>query len=160
MQKVVPHLWFPEKAEEAINLYVSLIPDSKVTTVATMPAESPSGPSGSVKIIDFTLGGSEFQAIEAGPLDAFNHAVSFIINCDTQEEVDRLWEALGDGGQYEPCGWLKDRYGLSWQITPTVLGELMNDPDEERGKRVAEAMLQMGKLDIQGLKDAYDGKAA
>ncbi len=143
MQKVVTHLWFPEKAEEAAAFYASLIPDSRVDSVIDMPADSPSGPAGSVQIVDFTLGGQKFQAINAGPLDPFNHAISLIINCDTQEEIDRLWNGLSEGGELEECGWLKDRYGLSWQIVPTVLDEMMHDGDEARAKRVAEAMLTM-----------------
>ncbi len=158
MQKVVTHLWFPEKAEEAAAFYASLIPDSRVDSVIDMPADSPSGPAGSVQIVDFTLGGQKFQAINAGPLDPFNHAISLIINCDTQEEIDRLWNGLSEGGELEECGWLKDKYGLSWQIVPTVLDEMMHDGDEARAKRVAEAMLTMKKLDIAGLKAAYEGK--
>ncbi len=159
MFKIVPHLWFPERAVEAVEFYVSLLPNSRVDHVATLPVESPSGPAGSVQVIDFTLAGQPFQALNAGPFDPFNHAVSFIINCEDQAEVDRLWEALVDGGgEPEACGWLKDRYGLSWQIIPTMLEGMMRDTDEARGKRVAEAMLQMVKLDIQALQDAYDGK--
>ncbi len=157
MAKIVPHLWFADRAEEAARLYVSLLPDSHIDSVMTMPAESPSGPPGSVEVVAFTLAGQPFMALKAGPLDPFNHAVSFIINCDTQEEVDRLWDALSDGGTTERCGWLKDRYGLSWQIVPTALSKLMKDKDPERGRRVAEAMLKMVKFDVAGLKRAYEG---
>jgi len=158
MSKVVPFLWFAKDAEKAAKLYTSLLPDSHVDNVATMQADSPSGPPGSVQVIDFTLAGQPFQAMNAGPLDDFNHAISFVIRCDDQAEVDRLWDKLGDGGAYEPCGWLKDRYGVSWQIVPKVLEEMMNDKDEVRAKRVTEAMLQMGKLEIAELQAAYDGR--
>jgi predicted 3-demethylubiquinone-9 3-methyltransferase (glyoxalase superfamily) len=157
-QKIVPHLWFAEKAVEAAQLYVSLLPDSRVDSVTAIPAETPSGPPGSVKVVEFTLAGQRFMAIEAGPLDPFNHAISFLVSCADQAEVDRLWDALSAGGTVEQCGWLKDRYGLSWQIVPTVLGEMMKDPDRGRAKRVMEAMLRMKKLDIAGLRRAYDGR--
>ncbi len=158
MQKIVTHLWFAEKAEEAAAFYASLIPDSRVDNVMDVPVETPSGPAGSVQIVDFTLGGQQFQALNAGPFDPFNHAISLIVNCDSQDEIDRLWDGLSEGGELEECGWLKDKYGLSWQIVPSMLGELMNDADEGRAKRVSGAMLQMKKLDIAGLQAAYDGK--
>jgi predicted 3-demethylubiquinone-9 3-methyltransferase (glyoxalase superfamily) len=125
-----------------------------------MPADSPAGPAGSVQVVEFTLEGQPFLAINAGPLDPFNHAISFVINCDDQAEVDRLWDALSEGGSTEQCGWLKDRYGVSWQIVPRVLSEMMKDRDQARGRRVAEAMLKMVKLDIRKLQEAYDGRAA
>ena len=156
MPKIIPHLWFPEKAEEAAEFYASIIPDSHVDSVTTMPADTPSGPEGSVQVVEFTLAGQPFLAINAGPLDPFNHAVSFVLKCKDQEEIDELWEALSDGGSTEPCGWLKDRYGLSWQIVPNLLDELMKDSDHDRAKRVTEAMLGMGKLDIAALQAAYD----
>jgi len=156
--KIVPHLWFADKAVEAANFYASLFPDSRVDDVTPVPADTPSGPAGSVQVVEFTLAGQPFMAINAGPLDPFNHAISFIVNCDDQAEVDRLWDALSAGGTIEQCGWLKDRYGVSWQIVPTVLGEMMKDKDRERSKRVMEAMLQMKKLDIAGLEKAYAGK--
>jgi predicted 3-demethylubiquinone-9 3-methyltransferase (glyoxalase superfamily) len=124
--------------------------------VTPLPADTPSGPAGSVKVVEFTLMGQPFMAISAGPLDPFNHAVSFAVLCDDQAEIDRLWSALSQGGKTEQCGWLKDRYGLCWQIVPTVLGEMMKDPDRARAKRVAEAMLKMTKLDIGTLKRAYN----
>ena len=158
--KIVPWLWYAEKAEEAAEFYVSLLPDSRIESVTALPAESPSGPAGSVKVVSFTLGGQPFMAMSAGPLDPFNHAVSFMVNCDDQAEIDRLWAALSKGGTVEQCGWLKDRYGVSWQIVPTVLGEMMTDPDRARAKRVAEAMLKMVKLDIATLRQAYSGTAA
>ncbi|HLZ77712.1 MAG TPA: VOC family protein [Sphingomonas sp.] len=157
MQTVIPHLWFAEKAEEACRFYVSLLPDSHINRATTIPAESPAGPAGSVAVIEFTLMGRPFMAIGAGPLDPFNHAVSFVIPCDTQAEIDRLWDALADGGQIEQCGWLRDRYGLCWQIVPARMGELMTDPDPARAARVAQAMLGMVKLDIAGLERAAEG---
>ena len=159
-QKIVTHLWYPEKAEEAAALYASLIPNSRVDRVTPLPVDTPSGPAGSVQVVDFTLAGQKFQAINAGPLDPFNHAISLIINCDTQEEIDRLWDGLSAGGELEECGWLKDRYGVSWQIVPSVLDEMMADTDVARSKRVAEAMLKMKKLEIAGLRAAYEGKEA
>ncbi len=157
--KIVPHLWYTEEAVEAANFYVSLFPDSRVDRVTPIPADTPSGPAGSVAVVEFTLAGQPFMAISAGPLDPFNHAISFIVNCADQAEVDRLWDALSEGGTIEQCGWLRDRYGLCWQIVPAVLGEMMKDPDRERGRRVMEAMLQMKKLDIAGLESAYRGEA-
>lgn len=157
MSKIVPNLWYTDKAEEAAAFYASLLPNSKVDSVTALPADTPSGPAGSVKVVEFTLMGQPFMAISAGPLDPFNHAVSFVVLCDDQAEIDRLWAALSDGGKTEQCGWLKDRYGLCWQITPTVLGEMIKDPDRARAKRVTEAMLKMIKLDIAALKRAYDG---
>ena len=156
MARIVPHLWYSREAEEAARFYASILPDSRVDRVITLPNDTPSGPAGSVKIVEFTLFGQPFQAISAGPLDSFNHAVSFIVNCMDQAEVDRYWSALLDGGEAEQCGWLKDRYGLSWQIVPNVLGELMTDPDPERAKRVGEAMLKMVKLDVAELEAAAE----
>ena len=160
MSKVIPHLWYADKAEEAASFYVSLLPNSRIDSVTALPADTPSGPAGSVQIVEFTLAGQPYLALNAGPLDPFNHAISFVINCDDQAEIDRLWDALSEGGSVEQCGWLKDRYGLSWQIVPRVLGEMMKDRDPARSKRVAEAMLKMVKLDIDGLRKAYDGVPA
>ena len=157
MSKIVPNLWYTDKAEEAAAFYASLLPNSKVDSVTPLPADTPSGPAGSVKVVEFTLMGQPFMAISAGPLDPFNHAVSFMVQCDDQAEIDRLWAALSQGGKTEQCGWLKDRYGLFWQIAPTVLGKMMKDPDRARAKRVTEAMLKMTKLDIAGLERAYGG---
>src|SRR5512133_1158133 len=156
--KIVPHLWFPEKAVEAASFYVSLFPQSRVDGVTPVPADTPRGPAGPVKVVEFTLAGQPFMAIEAGPLDPFNHAISFLVNCADQAEIDRLWEALSAGGTIEQCGWLKDRYGVSWQIVPTVLGDLMKDPDRARAARVMQAMLGMKKLDIRALKEAHGGR--
>jgi predicted 3-demethylubiquinone-9 3-methyltransferase (glyoxalase superfamily) len=160
VSKVVPFLWFAKDAEEAVRFYVSLIPNSSLDNVWALQAESPSGPPGSVKVVEFTLGGVQFNAMQAGPMDTFNHAVSFVINCDDQAEVDRLWGALGEGGSYEACGWLKDRYGVSWQIVPTELFQMMKDKDQARVKRVAEAMLKMVKFDVATFRKAYEGTKA
>ncbi|ACG78625.1 3-demethylubiquinone-9 3-methyltransferase [Phenylobacterium zucineum HLK1] len=155
--KVTQHLWFETDMEAAIGLYTSLIPGSRITERSAVMADNPGGPAGSVKIMAFTLGGQDYRAIEAGPLDPFNHAFSIMVECDTQEEIDRLWDALKDGGSVERCGWLKDRWGLSWQIAPRRLGELMNDPDPAKVRRVTEAMLKMVKLDIAALEAAARG---
>jgi predicted 3-demethylubiquinone-9 3-methyltransferase (glyoxalase superfamily) len=160
MSKVTPCLWYSEKAEEAARFYVSLLPDSRIDSVTPLPADSPSGPAGSVQVVEFTLAGRPFMAMSAGPLDPFNHAVSFMIECEDQAEVDRLWDALSAGGTVEQCGWLKDRYGLSWQIVPKALGQMMKDKDRARARRVAEAMLKMVKLDVEGLRRAYEGAPA
>jgi len=157
MSKIVPSLWYSDKAVEAAKFYVSLLPDSRIDGVTDLPADSPSGPAGSVQLVEFTLSGQSFMAMNAGPFDPFNHAISFVINCADQAEIDRLWDALSKGGTIEQCGWLKDRYGVSWQIVPTVLGEMMKDSNRARAKRVAEAMLKMVKIDIAALKKAYDG---
>jgi len=157
MQKITPFLWYSTQAEEAAAFYASVFPDSRVERVVTLPSESPSGPPGSVKVVDFVLFGQPFVAMTAGPLDPFNHAVSFVVNCENQAEIDRYWNALLDGGTPEQCGWLKDRFGLSWQIVPTVLGDMMADPDRAKAKRAADAMLKMVKIDIATLQAAYTG---
>jgi predicted 3-demethylubiquinone-9 3-methyltransferase (glyoxalase superfamily) len=154
--KIVPHLWYTKEAEEAARLYTSIFPDSRIDRVTTMPTETPSGPPGSVKVVDFTIFGQPFIALTAGPLDPFNHAISFCVMCDDQAEIDEYWEALLDGGSPEECGWLKDRFGVSWQVVPRALGDMMADPDRERAKRVADAMLAMKKVDLAGLQAAYD----
>lgn len=155
--KIFPCLWYAEKADEAAAFYASILPNSRLERVTALPADSPSGPAGSVKVVEFTLLGQPFMAISAGPLDPFNHSVSFTVECDDQKEIDRLWTALSEGGKIEQCGWLKDRYGLSWQIVPKALGEMMKDKDRTKAKRVAEAMLKMTKFDIAALKKAYAG---
>ncbi len=157
MSKIVPCLWYADKAQEAAGFYVSLLPDSRIDSVTSLPADTPSGPEGSVQIVEFTLGGQQFMAMNAGLLDPFNHAISLMINCADQAEVDRLWDALSAGGSTEQCGWLKDRYGVSWQIVPAESGEMMKDKDVAKVRRVTEAMLKMAKLDIAGLRKAYDG---
>ena len=158
MQKITPFLWYSKEAEEAAAFYTSIFPDSRITRVVTMPTDSPSGPAGSVKVVDFVLFGQSFVAMSAGPLDPFNHAVSFVVNCSDQREIDRYWTALLDGGSAEQCGWLKDRFGVSWQIVPTVLTDMMADPDPVKGRRAADAMMKMVKIDIAGLQAAYAGK--
>lgn len=155
--KVIQNLWFEKDMEAALRFYVSLVPGSAIEWVSALPAESPSGPAGSVKIAGFTIGDQRYMAIEAGPLDPFNHSFSIMVECDTQAEIDRLWEALQDGGTVEQCGWVRDRWGLCWQITPKRLGELMQDPDPARARRTAEAMLKMVKLDIAALEAAAAG---
>ena len=159
MQKITPFLWYAKEAEEAAKFYTSIFPNSRVVSVTAMPSESPSGPPGSVKIVEFVLFGQDFTAMTAGPLDPFNHAVSFVVNCEDQAEIDKYWKALLEGGSPEQCGWLKDRYGLSWQIIPAVLAKWMADPDKAKAKRATDAMLKMVKIDIAALKTAYDGKA-
>ncbi len=156
--KIAPHLWFTDKAEEAARFYVSLFPDSRLDSVTPIAADTPSGPEGSVPVVEFTLAGQQFLAISAGPLDPFNHAISLYVSCDDQAEIDRLWKAFSDGGTPEQCGWIKDKYGVLWQIAPAVLGQMMKDKDRAKAKRVAEAMLKMVKFDIAALQRAYDGK--
>lgn len=155
--KVVQHLWFERNMEAAIGLYTSLIRGSVIEWIDTIPAETPSGPPGSVKLAGFKLGDQRYMAIEAGPLDPFNHSFSIMVECETQEEIDHLWDALKEGGSTEQCGWLRDRWGLCWQITPKRLGELMGDPDRAKAKRVTEAMLKMVKFDIAALENAAKG---
>jgi predicted 3-demethylubiquinone-9 3-methyltransferase (glyoxalase superfamily) len=159
--KVYPCLWFDGKAEEAANFYVSLIPDSRVDRVWRSPADTPSGPEGMVLLVDFTVGGQQLQALDGGPDFHFNEAISLVIECEDQAEVDRLWDTLtADGGEPGPCGWLKDRYGLSWQIVPKALNEMLEGPDRDGARRAMEAMLQMGKLDEAELQRAFRGEAA
>jgi predicted 3-demethylubiquinone-9 3-methyltransferase (glyoxalase superfamily) len=157
MQKITPFLWYAKEAEEAAAFYASIFPDSRVGRVTTLQSESPSGPPGSVKVVDFVLFGQAFTAMTAGPLDPFNHAVSFVVQCDDQAELDRYWNALLQGGSAEQCGWLKDRFGLSWQIVPTVLLEMMASTDRAKAKRASDAMLKMVKIDIATLRAAFDG---
>jgi predicted 3-demethylubiquinone-9 3-methyltransferase (glyoxalase superfamily) len=154
MQKITPFLWFDDQAEEAMNFYVSLFKNSKVISVSRYGDEGP-GPTGAVMTATFQLDGQELIALNGGPEFKFTEAISFFVNCETQEEVDGLWDKLSEGGEEGRCGWLKDKYGLSWQIVPTVLGELLNDTDPAKSQRVMKAMLQMNKIDIAGLKRAY-----
>jgi predicted 3-demethylubiquinone-9 3-methyltransferase (glyoxalase superfamily) len=158
--KIVPNLWYAKEAEEAARFYTSIFPDSRVSSVTTMPAETPSGPPGSVKVVEFTLAGQPFVAFSAGPLDTFNHAISFAVECETQAEIDRYWDALARDGTVEQCGWVRDRYGLCWQIVPAALARMMKDPDRDAARRATEAMLKMKKLDIATLERAYRNKAA
>ena len=157
MAKITPCLWFDGNAEEAAEFYVTLLPDSRVDKVWPSPADTPSGAAGTILLVDFTLAGQQFQALNGGPEFRFNESVSFVIDCEAQAEVDRLWESLtANGGEPGPCGWLKDRFGLSWQIVPRRLGELVNDPDPERARRAMEAMLTMGKIEVAELERAAD----
>jgi predicted 3-demethylubiquinone-9 3-methyltransferase (glyoxalase superfamily) len=156
--KIMPHLWYAKEAEEAAAFYASIFPDSRVERVTAVPADTPSGPAGSVKVVDFTLFGQPFQAMSAGPLDPFNHAISLVVLCDDQAELDRYWDALLEGGTAEACGWLKDKYGVSWQIVPAGFAEIMADPDRDKVRRATEAMLKMVKLDFAALQAAYEGR--
>jgi predicted 3-demethylubiquinone-9 3-methyltransferase (glyoxalase superfamily) len=155
MKKITPFLWFDDKAEEAMNFYVSIFKNSKVESV-TRYGEAGPGPKGSVMTASFTLDGQDFIALNGGPHFKFTEAISFSVDCKTQEEVDQFWEKLSAGGQKSRCGWLKDKYGLSWQIVPTVLSELLSDKDAKKSKKVMEAMLKMDKLDIKTLKQEYE----
>lgn len=157
MHTIYPCLWFDGNAEEAATFYTQLIPDSHIDRVWRSPAETPSGPAGMVLTVDFTVAGQRLQGLNGGPDFQFTEAISLVIECDGQAEVDRLWDALtADGGEPGPCGWLKDRFGLSWQIVPREFNQLMNDPDPERARRAMEAMLKMGKLDVEELRRAAD----
>ena len=155
MNKITPFLWFDDKAEEAMNLYVSLFKNSKVLNVTRYGKGAPY-PEGTAFVVSFQLDGQDVMALNAGPEFKFTEAISMYVNCETQTEVDTLWEKLSEGGEKSRCGWLKDKYGLSWQIVPTALGQLMNDKDPEKAKRVTQAMLQMGKIEIKKLQEAYD----
>jgi predicted 3-demethylubiquinone-9 3-methyltransferase (glyoxalase superfamily) len=155
MQKIVPFLWFDDKAEEAVRFYTSIFKNSKVLSVSRYGDAGP-GPKGTVMTMTFEFDGQQFIALNGGPQFKFTEAVSFLVNCKTQAEVDELWERLSEGGEKGPCGWLKDKFGLSWQIVPTALGEMLRDKDPARSQRVMKAMLRMGKIDIEGLREAYD----
>jgi predicted 3-demethylubiquinone-9 3-methyltransferase (glyoxalase superfamily) len=150
VQKITPFLWFDGKAEEATNFYVSIFENSKVKSVSR-------GASGAVVSTTFQLEGQDFYALNGGPQFTFSEALSFFVNCETQQEVDELWEKLSKGGQKQKCGWLKDKYGLSWQVIPSILGKLLQDRDPVKAGKVMQAMLQMDKIDIQRLKQAYEG---
>jgi len=158
MSKITPCLWFDGEAEEAARFYVSLLPESRVDHVQKNVTDSPAGKAGSVLIVKFTLAGQRFLALNGGTRFEYTHAISFMVDCADQAEVDRLWDALSEGGSVERCGWLRDRYGVSWQIVPSVLPQLLGDPDPAKAQRVMQAMLKMVKLDIAGLQAAYDGK--
>ncbi len=155
MQKITPFLWFDNQAEEAVNFYVSVFKNSKVGIVARY-GESGPGPKGSVMTVAFELDGQKFTALNGGPNFKFTEAISLVVNCENQEELDYFWEKLSaDGGKEVQCGWLKDKYGLSWQIIPTILGKMLNDPDPGKSQRVMNAMLQMRKIDMKSLQQAY-----
>jgi predicted 3-demethylubiquinone-9 3-methyltransferase (glyoxalase superfamily) len=155
MPKITPFLWFDHQAEEAANFYVSIFKNSKIQTVSRYGEAGP-GPKGSVMVVTFQLDGQSFTALNGGPKFTFTPAISLLVNCETQTEVDELWEKLSAGGRKDRCGWLQDKYGLSWQIVPTTLGKLISDPDPEKSKRVMQAMLQMDEIDIARLQQAYD----
>ena len=159
MQKITPFLWFDDKAEEAMNFYVSIFKNSKIERVTRCGDAGP-GPKGTVLTATFQLDGQEFIALNGGPHFKFTEAISLFVNCETQEEVDELWEKLSEGGKKDRCGWLKDKYGLSWQIIPKALGKMMGDPDAQKSQAVMQAMLKMNKIVIDDLQKAYDGKAA
>jgi predicted 3-demethylubiquinone-9 3-methyltransferase (glyoxalase superfamily) len=156
MQKITPFLWFDGNAEEAMSFYVSIFKNSRIVRVTRYGDAGP-GPKGTVMSATFELEGQEFFTLNGGPQFKFTPAISFFVNCETQQEVDELWEKLSAGGKKERCGWLKDKYGLSWQIIPKALGRMLGDKDPEKSKRVMQAMLQMDKIEIEGLKRAYDG---
>ncbi len=159
-QKIVPNLWFDGDAEDAANFYVSVFRNSRIVSTSRYPEGGP-GEAGKVMVVEWELDGQRFIGINGGPEFKFSEAVSFQINCETQEEIDYYWERLtADGGEEGPCGWLKDKYGLSWQVTPEGMGELFSDADPKRAQRAMQAMLQMRKLDIQALRDAAEGVAA
>lgn len=157
-QKITPMLWFDDKAEEAANFYTSLFPNSKILSIARYGEVGP-GPEGSVMVASFQIAGQEFTALNGGPHFKFTEAISLVINCDSQEEVDRYWEKLtADGGEESQCGWLKDKYGLSWQVTPKILIQLVQGPDKEKANRVFQAMLKMKKIEIPKLLEAAEAK--
>jgi predicted 3-demethylubiquinone-9 3-methyltransferase (glyoxalase superfamily) len=161
MQKITPFLWFDNQSEEAVNFYASIFKNSKIGSIARYGdegAEVSGQPKGSVMTVAFELEGQKFVALNGGPHFTFSPAISFVVNCETQEEVDELWEKLSEGGEKQRCAWLTDKYGVSWQIVPTVLVEMLHDKDAEKAKRVMNAMLQMDKIDIAGLKQAYEKK--
>lgn len=161
MQRITPFLWFDHQAEAAARFYTSIFKNSRIGTVArydAAAAKAAGRPQGSVMTVAFELDGQEFTALNGGPLFTFTEAISFVVNCETQEEVDHFWEKLSAGGQEVQCGWLKDRFGVSWQIVPTVLAEMLQDRDPEKSRRVMAAMLKMKKIDIEALKSAYEGR--
>ncbi|HEV2177179.1 MAG TPA: VOC family protein [Terriglobia bacterium] len=155
MPKITPFLWFDHQAEEAAKFYTLVFKNSKIRSISRYGEGSP-GPVGTVMTVGFELDGQPFTALNGGPLFKFNESISFVVNCDTQEEVDEFWQKLSEGGSEIQCGWLKDKFGLSWQIVPTALIEMLQDKDAERSKRVMQAMLKMKKIDIKCLKQAYE----
>ncbi|CAG0970387.1 2-polyprenyl-6-hydroxyphenyl methylase / 3-demethylubiquinone-9 3-methyltransferase [Methanosarcinales archaeon] len=161
MQKIIPCLWFDNQAEEAANFYTSIFKNSKIGNITRYGKEGyeiHGREEGTVMTMEFEINGQKFTALNGGPIFKFNEAISFVVNCETQEEIDYYWEKLiSDGGQESVCGWLKDRYGVSWQIIPEIIGELVGDPTSEKSQRAMKAMLQMKKIDIEGLKKAYEG---
>jgi predicted 3-demethylubiquinone-9 3-methyltransferase (glyoxalase superfamily) len=161
MQRITPFLWFDDQAEEAVNAYVSIFKNSRIKGMARYDdegAKAAGRPKGSVMTVQFELDGQEFIALNGGPIFKFTEAVSFMVNCETQAELDHFWQKLSAGGQEVQCGWLKDRFGLSWQVVPTILGEMLQDKDPAKAQRVMAAMLQMKKIEIAGLRNAYEGR--
>ena len=162
MKKITPFLWFDDKAEEAARFYVSVFPNSKIVSITRYGdagAQAAGRRKGTVMTVEFELDGQKFMGLNGGPAFKFSHAVSFVVNCETQEEIDRFWKKLSEGGEEIECGWLTDKYGLSWQIVPTVLGRMMTDPDPEKADRVMHSLLGMKKLDIAALQQAYSGQS-
>ena len=157
MQKITPFLWFNNQAEEAMNFYLSVFKNSKMVSITRYGDVGP-GPKGTVMTTKFLIAGQEFVALNGGPQFTFSQAISFVVNCRTQKEVDEFWEKLSEDGEKQQCGWLKDKYGVSWQIVPVVMIEMLNDPDPVKSQRVMKAMLLMDKIDIKLLKQAYKGK--
>jgi predicted 3-demethylubiquinone-9 3-methyltransferase (glyoxalase superfamily) len=157
MQKITPFLWFDNQAEDAARFYLSIFKNSRILGISRYGEAGP-GPAGSVMTVRFELNGQEFIALNGGPHFKFTEAISFSIDCKTQDEVDEFWEKLSEGGEPGRCGWIKDKYGLSWQVNPTALGQMLSDPDQEKAKRVMGAMLQMDKIDIAALQRAHDGR--
>ncbi|HEV2573593.1 MAG TPA: VOC family protein [Beijerinckiaceae bacterium] len=161
MSKIAPCLWFNTQAEEAANFYVSLLPDSRILKVQRNVGDSPGGKDGTVLVVDFTVAGQEFMALNGGMDMEYTHAISFKIDCEDQAEADRLWDKLLEGGgKPEQCGWLKDRYGVSWQIVPRAMLQMLSDPDRAKAQRAMQAMLKMVKIDVAAVQAAFDGKAA
>jgi predicted 3-demethylubiquinone-9 3-methyltransferase (glyoxalase superfamily) len=159
MPKISPFLWFDNQAEPAVNFYISVFKNSRITKISRYGDAGP-GPKGTVMVVEFELEGQRLLALNGGPQFKFTEAISFCVDCTTQREIDEFWEKLSEGGEQGPCGWLKDRYGLSWQIIPTALGEMMGDPDREKSNRVMQAMLKMKKILMEDLRKAYEGKIA
>lgn len=157
IQKITPFLWFNDQTEEAINFYTSIFNNSKIIQMSRYPEGGPE-PAGQVMVAVFLLEGQQFMAINGGPQFKFTEAISLLVSCETQGEVDMFWNKLTEGGEESQCGWLKDKFGLSWQIVPTLLSTLMSDPDKVKASRVMQAMLKMHKIEMQTLQDAYDGK--
>ncbi|HWD90341.1 MAG TPA: VOC family protein [Mucilaginibacter sp.] len=155
MQKITPFLWFDSQAEEAMNFYVSIFKDSKVSRVSRYGEAGPGTP-GTVMSVEFTLNGTNFYALNGGPVFQFSPATSFFIHCETQEEVDHYWNKLGEGGKPNQCGWLDDKFGVTWQVVPNALGRYLNDPDKKKAKNVMQAMMKMTKLDVAKLQEAYE----
>ena len=159
LQKIVPFLWYNREAAEAARFYASLFPDSRVDSISSLPTDSPSGPAGSVEVVEFTLFGQQFSAMSAGPHHEFNDALSLLVNCESQAELDKYWDGiLEHGGKPQACGWIIDKYGVRWQICPTVLLKMMADPDKTKARRAAQEMMKQVKFDIAKLEAAFNGR--